>query len=66
MTPAAILTAVLTYGPGILPLIQQIAQWVKENKQEVSPEDIAELIAYGKKTSADYLREAGVTPPAGQ
>lgn len=63
MTPAAILLAVLQYGPGILPLIQQISEWVKSGKQEVTPEDIAQLISYGRKTSADYLAAAGVKPP---
>lgn len=63
MTPAAILTALLTYGPTILPLIQQVTQWVKDGKQEVSAEDIAELIAYGKKMSADYLLGVGLIQP---
>lgn len=60
MTPAIVLNAVLTYGPSILPLIQQLAELVKSGKAEVTPEDIAQLIEYGKKTSADYLKEAGI------
>lgn len=66
MTPAVVLAAVLQYGPTVLPLIQQLAEMAKSGKTEVTPEDIAQLIAYGKKTSADYLREAGVTPPTKQ
>jgi hypothetical protein len=58
MNPAILLQAVLTYGPEILPLIQQLAAWAKSGKQDVTPEDIAQLIAYGKKSAADYLAEA--------
>jgi len=60
MTAALVLDCVLRYGPSVLPLIQQLAELVKSGKTDVTAEDIAELIAYGKKTSADYLREAGV------
>lgn len=63
MTPAAILLAVLQYGPSILPLVGQIQQWIKDGKNDVTPEDIAQLIAFGKKTAADYLAEAGVAAP---
>lgn len=63
MTPAAILIAVLQYGPSILPLVGQIQQWIKDGKKEVTPDDIAQLIAFGKKTSADYLADAGVEVP---
>lgn len=64
MTPAAILALVVQYGPEILPLVQQLVKWVKENKTEVTPEDIALLISYGSKTSAQYLAEAKGTPSA--
>jgi hypothetical protein len=60
MTPVAILLAVLQYGPTILPTVQQIATWIKSGKQDVTPDDIATLIALGKKTSADYLAQAGI------
>lgn len=62
MTPAALLLAVLQYGPGILPLIQSLVTMVKANKTEVTPEDLAQLVALGKKTSADYLKDAGGAP----
>ena len=63
MSPALLLTAVLQYGPSILPLIAEIHDWIAANKTEVTSEDIKQLIAYGQKTSADYLKAAGVTIP---
>lgn len=65
MTPAAIAAAVLTYGPAVLPLLQQIASWIAAGKKDVSAADIEQLIAYGKKMSGDYLRDVGVStlPP---
>lgn len=63
MTPAAIAAAVLTYGPSVLPLLQQLAAWIASGKKEVSAADIEQLIAYGKKTSGDYLRDVGLSTP---
>lgn len=63
MKPADVLIALLNFGPTILPLVAQVSGWIKDGKKEVTPEDIALLIAYGKKTSADYLAEAGVNAP---
>jgi hypothetical protein len=60
MTPAAIALAILNYGPSILPVMAQVAAWIKEGKKEVTPEDIQLLISYGKKTSDDYLAEVGM------
>ena len=60
MTPALVLSAVLTYGPTVLPLIQQLAEMVRSGKKEVTPEDLAMLVALSNKTADDYLREAGV------
>lgn len=62
MTPLMIAQALVTYGPQILPLIQQVMTWIKENKTEVSPEDIQFLIDLSNKQAADYLKEAGGTP----
>lgn len=62
MTPALILTAVLQYGPSILPIVAQLAQMIRENKTEVTAEDIAQLIALGKKSASDYLAAAGGAP----
>lgn len=63
MAPAAVLIAVLQYGPAILPLIGQITTWIKDGKTEVTPQDIQELIAYGAKNSAAYLAEAKAGVP---
>tara|TARA_R110000868_G_scaffold187831_2_gene430550 strand:- start:346 stop:534 length:189 start_codon:yes stop_codon:yes gene_type:complete len=60
MTPALVLSAVLTYGPTVLPLIQQLAEMVRSGKKEVTPEDLAMLVALSNKTADDYLKEAGV------
>ena len=62
MAPALILSAVLQYGPSILPLIQSLITMIKTNKTEVTAEDIQMLIDLGKKSSADYLKEAGGAP----
>ena len=62
MTPALILQAVLQFGPTIIPLISQLAAWAEGGKKEVTAADLAQLVALGTKTSADYLREAGVNP----
>ncbi len=54
MTPAAILALVLQYGPQVLPLIQQLTAWVKENKTEVTAADLDILIAFGKAKASDF------------
>ena len=64
MNPAQILVAVLQYGPSILPLINQIHEWIAAGKADVTADDIKLLIAYGSKTSGDYLKAAGITPLA--
>lgn len=62
MTPALILDAVLQYGPSILPVIQNLVTMIRDKKTEVTPEDIQTLIDLGKKSSTDYLAEAGGAP----
>ncbi len=54
MSAAAILAAVLQYGPSVLPVVQQLVAWVKENKTEVTEEDIKTLIAFGKAKASDF------------
>lgn len=56
-----ILQLLALYGPTILPLIQRILQLRDDGKTEVTADDIAELIAFGQKTSEDYLRAQGIT-----
>lgn len=62
MPPAAILAAVLQYGPTILPVIQELMAMVRDNRAAVTPEDIALLIKLGNKSSTDYLAAAGGAP----
>lgn len=60
MNTAAIITLVATYGPQILPLIQQITAWAEGGKTALTAAEIQQLIDFGKKSSADYLKEAGI------
>ena len=62
MTAVAILSAVLTYGPEVLPLIQQIPAWIESGKSPVTSADIDILVKLGAKTSSDYLTAAGGAP----
>ena len=62
MPIATIIALVTTYGPDVLPVIQQIAAWIEGGKTAVTAADIAVLVAFGKKTSADYLAAAGGAP----
>ena len=62
MTPALILSAVLQYGPSVLPIVQSLVGMIRDKKTEVTPEDIAQLIELGKKGAADYLKDAGGAP----
>ena len=56
MTPAAILTATLMYGPSIIPLIQQLAQWIADGKTTVTADDWAILNSFAAKKATDYLK----------
>ena len=64
MTTAVVIELLLKYGPSVLPVAKQIAEWVRAGKTEVTPEDIAVLIAYGNKKAEGYLAEAGGAPVA--
>lgn len=63
MTPAIIAQLLIAYGPTVLPLVQKLIAWIESGKKDVTSADIAELIAYGNKTSADYLKDAGISKP---
>lgn len=66
MTTAALLTAVLTYGPSILPLIQKLVADIEAGKSNttVSAADIAELVTLSQQTSNDIYARLGIaTPP---
>lgn len=63
MKPADVLALVLKHGPAIIPLIAQLAAWVKDGKKEVTPEDLALLAKYAATTADDYLKDAGIVRP---
>jgi hypothetical protein len=62
MTTAAILAAVLQYGPSVIPLIQQLVTWAEGGKTTVTAADFAILVQLSSKSSADYLAAAGGPP----
>lgn len=67
MTIAALLTAVLTYGPTLIPLVAKLHGDVAAGRgnKEVTPEDIAELVRLSKQSSTDIYAKLGIaTPPA--
>ncbi len=57
MTYLAALDLLLKYGPIALQQGLKLAQIIKDGKgaTEVTPEDIAELVAYGQQKGADYF-----------
>ena len=65
MTTAALLNAVLVYGPSIIPLVQKLWADVAAGKgnQTVSAQDMAELVALSKQTSTEIYARLGITPP---
>ena len=62
MPIATIIALVTTYGPDVLPVVQQIAAWIEGGKTAVTAADIAVLVAFGAKNSAAYLQAAGGAP----
>jgi len=66
MTTAALLTAVLTYGPTILPLIQKLVGDIEAGKgaTTVTAADLAELVKLSTQTSGDIYARLGITPPS--
>lgn len=65
MTIASLLTAVLTYGPSILPLCQKLVADIEAGKgaTTVTAADLAELVALAAQTSDDIYKRLGITPP---
>ena len=57
MTPAIIAQLLAQFG---LPLTQQIFEWIKAGKKEVTAEDFATLVQLGQYRSADALAAAGI------
>ncbi len=64
-TVAMILTAVLQYGPTVVPLIAKLVGDVQAGRgnKEVTPEDIAELVRLSSQSSSDIYAKLGIAPP---
>lgn len=60
MNTVAILNLIATYGPSVVPLIQQCIQWIEQGKHTVTSDDLAQLAAFASKSSSDFLKQAGV------
>lgn len=65
MTTAMLLTAVLQYGPQIIPLVAKLVADIKAGKgqQEPTEADWAELVRLAGQSSADIYAREGITPP---
>ncbi len=66
MTTAALLTAVLTYGPSIIPLVQKLVADIEGGRGNatVTSADLAELARLAAESSADIYKRLGVALPA--
>jgi len=65
MTTAALLTALLTYGPTIIPLVAKLVADIEAGKgnQTVTAADLEELLKLSQQSSADIYAKLGITPP---
>lgn len=65
MTTAALLTALLQYGPSIIPLAQKLVADIEAGRgqQNVTSADLAELAALAKQSGADIYARLGIAPP---
>lgn len=65
MTTAALLTAVLTYGPSIIPLVQKLVADIEAGKGNatVTSADLAELARLAAESSSDIYKRLGIAPP---
>lgn len=65
MTTAALLTALLTYGPSILPLAQKLVADIEGGKGNtvVTAADLAELMALASQSSDDIYKRLWIIPP---
>ena len=66
MPVAQILSLVATYGPGVIPIVQQLVAWVEGNKTTVSAAELATLAALGQYTSTQSLANLGIQIVNGQ
>lgn len=65
MTTAALLAAVLQYGPTIVPLVAKLVANIEAGKgnQTVTAADLAELATLASQTGEDIYKRLGITPP---
>lgn len=65
MNTAALLTAVLQFGPTIVPLVAKLVADIEAGKgaKIVTSADLAELVRLGNLTAADVFKAQGVTFP---
>lgn len=65
MTTAALLTAVLTYGPSIIPICQKLIADIEAGKGQttVTSADLAELQRLAGLTAESIFASVGIKPP---
>lgn len=65
MTTAALLTAVLTYGPSIIPVVGKLVADIEAGKSNatVTSADLAELARLAGLSSASIYQSLGIAPP---
>lgn len=63
MPIATIIGLIASYGPDVIPLVQQVVAWVESGKTTVTSADLAILAGFGSKKAAAYL-PANFTPVA--
>ena len=66
MTTAALLTAILTYGPSIIPVVQKLIADIEAGKANatVTSADLDELNRLANLTSDSIYARLGITPPS--
>jgi hypothetical protein len=66
MTFATLLSAVLQYGPSVIPLAQKLVSASEAGRANatVTAADLAELVRLSAQTSADIYAREGIAPPA--
>lgn len=64
MTPLIALDLLTRYGPSAVTLAGKLWALHEAGNKPLTAADFAELDAYAAKTSADFLREAGVDKAA--
>lgn len=65
LTAISLLDLLIRFGPIAVQQALKLAQIIKDGRgaTEVTPADIAELVAYGNQKGADYFVRVSPTPP---